>query len=132
MRQDQRCTVPGVFLLHGRNGGACRGVARHVAEHVGERGLLAAEQQQRQQQGEEGIPEAAHEARIRTQCATSINLQQQTLQVVAFRKRQVDRMIGGALQALHDARPHSGRCARVERGAGDDLLEQLRADAAGT
>jgi hypothetical protein len=37
-----------------------------MPEHVGERGLLAADQQE--QQGEEGVQEAAHGARIRTHC----------------------------------------------------------------
>ena len=41
-------------------------------------------------------------------------MQQQALEVVAFGEGQIDRMIGGALQALHNAR----RASRVERGAG--------------
>jgi len=126
MRQRKCGAVLGVLALRDlvcllrRRG--CRG----VPQHVGERGLLAADQQQREQQGKERMEDATHGVRIRTQGAESINLQQQALQVFAFGKGQVDRMIGGALQALHDARRASG----VERSPGDDFLEQFRRDAA--
>ena len=98
-----------------------RGGSNSVPQHVGERRLLAADQQQREKQGEQGMQEATHEAAIRTHSPKSINLQQQALQVLAFRKRQVDRVVGGALQALHDAR----RAPRVECRTGDDFLEQF-------
>lgn len=58
----------------------------------------------------------------------SFDLKQQALEVFAFRKCQIDGMVCTALQALDDAR---GTMA-VERGAGDDFLEQFNADAAGT
>jgi len=124
MRQNQRRVVTGIAFLRNFNGSR----RRRMAQHVGERRLLAADKQQREEQGKEGMQEAAHGAAIRTQCERSINLQQQPLQVFAFGKRQIDRMIGGTLQALHDARGALG----VERGAGEDLLEQFRADAPGT
>lgn len=64
MRQDQRRVVAGIAFLRDFNGSRCR----RMPEHVGERGLLAADQQQREQQGKEGMQEAAHGARIRTHC----------------------------------------------------------------
>jgi hypothetical protein len=56
----------------------------------------------------------------------SIRLQQQSLEVFTFRKGQIDRMIGGALQAFDNTR----RPSRIAGGTGDNLLEQFDANTA--
>lgn len=126
MRQGENGAMLGVFSLRDLACRLRRGRRHGVAQHVGERGLLAAEQQQREQQGQQGMENAAHGEAIRPQDAASIKLQQQALEVLALGKGQIDRMVAGALQALHDARGAPG----IERGAGDDLLEQFGVDAA--
>ena len=128
MRQHQRGAMLGILSLCDLVGRLRRSRRHGVAQHVGKRRLLAAEQQQREQQGQERIQCATHGGAIRTQGAPSIKLQQQALEVFAFGKGQVHRMVGGALEALHDAR----RAPGVESGAGDDLLEQFGRDAART
>jgi hypothetical protein len=55
MRQDQRCVVTGIAFLHDFNDLRCC----RVAQHVGERRLLAADKQQREQQDQQGMQHAA-------------------------------------------------------------------------
>ena len=57
-----------------------------------------------------------------------VDLDEQALEIFAFREIQGHRMIGRPGQATHDARLAPG----IVRGAGDDLLEQFQPDAAGT
>jgi len=64
MRQNQRRVVTGIAFLRNFNGSR----RRRMAQHVGERRLLAADKQQREEQGKEGMQEAAHGASIRTHC----------------------------------------------------------------
>ena len=72
MRQDQRRVVTGIAFLRDFNGSR----RRRMSQHVRERGLLAADKQQREQQGKKGMKEAAHGGAIRPQDAPSIKLQQ--------------------------------------------------------
>ena len=69
MRQAQRRAVIVVILLRKLNGGTSRG----MRQHVGKRCLLAADEQQRQEQGKKWVQEAAHGARITTQDAPHAN-----------------------------------------------------------
>ena len=67
MRQYQRRAMLWILALH--HLGCRMRCSRYnrVAQHVGERRLLAANQQQREQQGKKWTLESAHEARITTQ-----------------------------------------------------------------
>ena len=58
----------------------------------------------------------------------SVSLDQQTLQILAFREIQRHRMIGRPGQATNDARIAPG----IERRIGDDFLEHFQPDATGT
>ena len=55
-----------------------------------------------------------------------VDLDEQTFEVFAFGKRQSHRVVGRCHQARLDADFGFG----IDRGAGDDFLEQFRADAA--
>ena len=55
------------------------------------------------------------------------NTQHQPLQIRPLRKTEQYRVIGAGVQVMHDLRIHAG----IQRRAGDDLLEQVFADAAG-
>ncbi len=80
MRQNQRRVVTGIAFLCNLNGSRRRRMSQHVRNHVGKGSLLPADEQQREQQGEErmkeGVQEAAHGGAIRPQDAPSIKLQQ--------------------------------------------------------
>src|SRR3989338_7703496 len=58
---------------------------------------------------------------------SSAHPQHQPLQIRPLRKTQRHRMIGAGVQVMDDLRVHPG----IECGTGDDLLEQVFADAAG-
>ncbi len=76
MRQDERRVVTGIAFLCNFNGSRRRRMSQHVRDHVGKGGLLPADKQQREQQGEERMTDAAHGGAIRPQDAPSIKLQQ--------------------------------------------------------
>jgi hypothetical protein len=57
-----------------------------------------------------------------------VDLDEQAFEIFTFREVQGHRMIRSAGQATHDARFTTG----IDRRTGNDLLEQLEPDAAGT
>ena len=63
--------VIGVFLMHGLNGRALHRAVRKVGEHVGHCRLLAAKQQQREQQGKQWMAESTHGERVRARSAST-------------------------------------------------------------
>lgn len=101
-----------------------------MTQQMRERCLLRTDQQQRQQHRKKRaagkMEKALHGASIKTHAMNLINLDQQTLQILALGKLQCHRMIGTALQALDDARA----AARIQCRTGNDFLEQLQTNAA--